>query len=146
MNKIMQESTSKKGGLHGEPTTPKPNITPVAQNDTSSITKYEDHTMFAIYAIHTELDPDINNDAIIIGDKTSHRFHGWYPTFGKAEEAVNENRTDLHEYLYNYIVIQEIPWGVGAVPEEKKWYEWSIDKDCWTPITRPKCFCHWSFM
>ena len=68
----------------------------------------------------------------LFGDKgwngvSDSRCFGYYLTKKDAIEAVVENRGDLHECLYNYIVIELLPQGIHPIPEEELWFKWIID-------------------
>lgn len=78
-----------------------------------------------IYTIHA-----------IEGLDTKHRGHtvGWFPYEEWAKEAVENSGDNLYECSYEYIVIEEYPFGTYALRKKELWYKWngkryvSIDK------------------
>jgi len=52
------------------------------------------------------------------------RCFGWYDSFEKAELAVLENRCDIHECWYHYVVIEKFNEGIHPVAFEQSWYIW----------------------
>ena len=66
----------------------------------------------------------------------SNRCFGYYDTEFKAKEAVHQNRGQMQECLYNFLVIERIGQGIHRMSEAIQWYEWRDDK--WTEISPPK--------
>lgn len=74
-----------------------------------------------------------------------HRCFGYFADKKKAIEAVEGNWGDMHECLYNHLVIEEIPEGIHAMPKNvlehkhERWYSWQGDSDTgkWTRCLRP---------
>lgn len=64
-----------------------------------------------------------------------HRTFGFYAEKRQAEIAVEENRGNMHECMYNFLVIEEIGEGVHALAENEQWYRWD---DRWVPCKKPK--------
>jgi len=65
------------------------------------------------------------------------RCFGYYPTLDDAKEAVLQNKCDLHEALYNYIVIEEIGYCIHPESTERKWFAWS-NSGCWVECEKPE--------
>ena len=42
----------------------------------------------------------------------------------------------IHECLYLYLVIEEYPEGVFALPKTEDWYEWV--HPCWIACSKPE--------
>ena len=63
------------------------------------------------------------------------RCFGYYPTLDGVVEAALQNRCNMHESLYNYLVIEEIGYGIHPDPIERKWFEW-LDK--WVECEKPE--------
>lgn len=69
------------------------------------------------------------------------RTFGHYPTQIDAEIAIEDNRCDMQECLYNYIVLEQIDYGIHAFGDNQVWFEWRdymwqrIDKPEWAKGT-----------
>ena len=70
--------------------------------------------------------------------KTMPRTFGWYSELQNALTSVEKNQGDLREYLYNYIVIEEIPEGVWGIALGEWWFKWNKKKNTFVPIRKPK--------
>lgn len=57
--------------------------------------------------------------------ETDTRTFGYEYGFNYAVEAVRENRGNMHEGWYNYLVIERIGVGVHALADEEKWFKWN---------------------
>lgn len=68
------------------------------------------------------------------------RVFGFYNTAEKAIEAVNENRCNMHEGMYEYLVIEHIEEGIHPFAENEKWFKWNYKDKCWKNCHRPKQF------
>lgn len=62
------------------------------------------------------------------------RTFGYYHEFSEADHAVQTNYLDMHEYLYKYIVIEEIEKGVHANVINKWWYQYNHETNTFEPI------------
>lgn len=60
-------------------------------------------------------------------DAGDQRVFGYYDNFQSAEDALNENRCDMHEYLYKFALVEEI--GQGIHPEVTARWFFTYDKD-----------------
>jgi hypothetical protein len=94
----------------------------------------------------------------IVGKKTlkkvpeykhlNHRTFGFYNTYNEAYEAVNENRCDMHECLYDYIIVEYIEPGIHPLVHTKEWWQWDIHFNKWIAlVNRPEEFdglCNWA--
>ena len=71
----------------------------------------------------------------------SSRCFGYYNSFEEADEAVKENRCDLHEYLYKYCLVEAITPGIHQIclVEDRHFYEFDTHKGCWEPKPEPEC-------
>lgn len=67
-----------------------------------------------------------------------HRCFGWKSTLQAAKKAVKENKCDLHECLYDYIVIEAMKEGIFPRCEREWWYKWDRDCDKFLPIEKPE--------
>ena len=82
-------------------------------------------------------------------DDRNHRTFGYYSTLDAAKQAVEKNLCDMNEFLYNYIVIEEIGEGIHPEVKSEMWWAWSRDLKCWEPLeSRPVDeyfnFCNWA--
>ena len=70
------------------------------------------------------------------------RCFGWYPSFEEAQETVENNYSDIHEYSYKYAVIEKMADGMrlGFERPEEWWYEWegSHEDGKYVKINKPK--------
>ena len=79
--------------------------------------------------------------AIATGGKAPKtRCFGFYHQKSDAFEAVKENRYNLHEYLYSFLVIEEFYEGIHSFPEKEIWFKWNMKK--WTSCDKPKWSNH----
>jgi hypothetical protein len=78
------------------------------------------------------------------------RQFGWFPTFELADEYVKNNRGDIYENRYKYVVIEEVGPGIHPMVKNEYWYEVCYTKykilfdSCSIPffeiIDKPKVF------
>ena len=71
------------------------------------------------------------------------RCFGYYLNKEEAITAVQENRCDLNEGIYNYIVIEKIGKGIHSITEEETWFEWFqtgeyLGEGHWEQIAKPQ--------
>lgn len=83
-----------------------------------------------------------------------HRCFGFSPTSNMAEDWVEANSCDMHECLYDFIVIEEMSHGIHCECTQIQWYTWDHDveeysclvPDKWVKIESPdwaKGICNW---
>jgi len=65
------------------------------------------------------------------------RTYGWYSKFGKAIEAVQDNRGELWEYCYDYIVVEEVKEGVWGLAVKEWWFKWNRRSKKYRSINKP---------
>ena len=70
------------------------------------------------------------------------RTWGYYPEYEMAATALHENRTDLHEGLYAYAIIEKIGPGICADVTEKQWFKWNKENRGYFEIDVPECAKH----
>lgn len=78
----------------------------------------------------------------------STRTFGFYNTYNEAWEAVRENRGNMEECLYDYLVIEYIEPGIHPQVHKEEWYEWDADMPLpenaghgkWMPTMKPMEF------
>lgn len=65
---------------------------------------------------------------------------GFYNLEKDALKAVVKNRCNMHEALYEFLVIEHIEEGVHPPVENEEWFRWDYKKNCWKRCRRPKQF------
>lgn len=68
------------------------------------------------------------------------RTFGFYECRDSAEIAVLKNKCNMHEGLYEFLVIEHIEEGVHPLTLSEKWYRWDYEKHHWKECRRPKQF------
>lgn len=79
----------------------------------------------------------------ILSDGSTRTF-GYFLELKEAKEAVLENRCDIHELYYGYVVIEEFEEGIHQAPKNEYWYNWRHDKGyvkCKKPDKLQDTFC-----
>ena len=66
------------------------------------------------------------------------RCFGYKETLEAAEKALNENMCDMHEYIYNYAVVEKLGPYIHPDVEEEYWFKWDHDKGGFFRIEKPK--------
>jgi hypothetical protein len=66
------------------------------------------------------------------------RCFGYSPELPQVHKWIEEKQGDLHNDLYNYIVIYEVESGIQAPATEVTWYKWDYDEGKWLEIPRPE--------
>lgn len=98
--------------------------------------------MYFVTAIcHKEHDPDQPHL------KNESRCFGYFQTSEEAIRAADDNLGDMHERLYNYLIIEEIPWGIFATVKSELWYHWNYETGHWDARFKPdfsKQIINWS--
>jgi len=64
------------------------------------------------------------------------RTFGYFQSLDEAFKSVEENRCNMQECLYNYLVIEGIKEGIHPLVEKEHWYEWTDNK--WMPCNKPE--------
>jgi hypothetical protein len=82
--------------------------------------------MFFITAIHSQT---VHCDQ---------RTFGYHTTLHKAESSVKGNVGDMHESLYDFIVIEEIKCGIHSPVVQEWWYKWNHTR--WELCEKPDQF------
>jgi hypothetical protein len=65
------------------------------------------------------------------------RTFGYFLTEKEALDAVGENQCNMHECLYNFLVIEGFPSGIHALAEREVWYQWGEAENKWVPCQKP---------
>jgi hypothetical protein len=87
--------------------------------------------MWFITSIYLEAPKDNESPA----RAETHRTFGYFSNAKEACQAVAENRCNMHECLYNYLVVENIGEGIHPLAEEEIWYKW---QDKWVPCSKPE--------
>lgn len=80
-----------------------------------------------------------------IKTKRDTRTFGYYRGFQKALQAVKDNRGNMHECLYQYLVMERIGEGIHALADDAQWFKWTGRR--WMPSLRPEWargFTNWA--
>lgn len=70
--------------------------------------------------------------------KKSSRTWGWYSNLEDAKRVCLGNRGDMGEYLYEYLLIEEVPEGGCGCPafaKQVQWYKFTYDEKAETSPT-----------
>jgi len=79
------------------------------------------------------------------GTKGGSRCFGFKETFENADQAVRENWCDIHEYTYDYVIIEEMNPGIHPNVENRWFYKFNHEDEVYVPIDEPeelKHFCN----
>jgi hypothetical protein len=63
----------------------------------------------------------------------SHTF-GFYNYYNEAYQAVKENRCDMAECLYDYIIMEYMEPGIHPDVHVKEWWQWDTETKSWQYI------------
>lgn len=66
------------------------------------------------------------------------RCFGYFDTLEEAQKAVSENRHDMHETCYHYLLIEAISVGIHPNAEKVQWYTFDVANDKWVAIPEPE--------
>lgn len=69
---------------------------------------------------------------------------GYFKSFSEAEDVVINNKTDLWETCFEYIVIEEIPEGLYQSPLLVSWYKYNKELNKYERVNQPKFASHLS--
>ena len=53
-----------------------------------------------------------------------HRCFGFYDTYNEVRRVVDQNRGNMQEGLYDYIVVEYIEPGIHPTVEVEHWWQW----------------------
>ena len=70
------------------------------------------------------------------------RTFGFKETLEEAEEALNLNVCDMHEYLYVYAVVEKLSPYIHPEVEEEYWFAWDEEKQGFFRIEKPEVAYH----
>lgn len=77
------------------------------------------------------------------GKTKDKRCWGWWPTDKQAKDSVKINDCDMHETVYNYLVIEKMPpypTGCAVIGYSKQWYKWegTYENGKWKSCDEPE--------
>lgn len=65
------------------------------------------------------------------------RTFGYFLTLQEAMKAREENRGNMMECLYNYLIIERFDPGIHSLAEEVYWAKWDDERNKWKAIDQP---------
>lgn len=71
------------------------------------------------------------------------RTFGYERTFTDAKYALNTNCYDMHEYLYDYAVVEDICDGIHPHCKDRWFFKYDSEKDGFFEIDEPAEFEHY---
>lgn len=92
---------------------------------------YQDKGIYPAYFITCCVKDGSNKDKLGFPDFGGYRTFGFYYNLEEARAALNENRCDMHECLYDYAAIEKLypkihPLCLDA--EDIEWYKFDTDR------------------
>ncbi len=87
--------------------------------------------MYFLTAMH------VSSEAGFEGVQNDDRCFGYYSDKQDAMQAADVNAADMHECLYNFLLIEKIPEGIHARAEEEVWYAWDDGLSGWVHTEKP---------
>ena len=63
----------------------------------------------------------------------------YYEDLEICKRALHENRCDIHEFLYEYAVVEYIEPGIYSRAKEIEWFQWDNEKGGFFEILKPQC-------
>lgn len=82
----------------------------------------------------------IENESGFLGfaDTGESRCWGFFSDKDHAVHVVENNLTDIHEFCYNYVVIEEYDEGIcNEKIDSRMWFKWNDDKETYVRIEEP---------
>ena len=64
------------------------------------------------------------------------RCFGFFNTYNEAYNAIENNSGDMHEYLYNYIVLEYMETGIHPYVRAVDWWKWVDSEKKWVYISK----------
>jgi len=72
------------------------------------------------------------------------RTFGYFDNLEICRRALHENWCDMHEYLYEFAVVEYIEQGIHSHAKEMAWFRWDDEKEGFFEINKPECTIHYS--
>ena len=73
----------------------------------------------------------------VVPNRRDSRSWGWYREAAAAVDALHRNHTDLHETIYDWAVVEEIPEGVCPDVLSERWFRFDRSAGGYRPAERP---------
>lgn len=80
----------------------------------------------------------IEHDFTGFADTGDSRTWGFYFNKEDAVNVVKSNLTDIREFLYDYVVIEEYDEGIGNYTWNRQWFEWDNEEGGYVEIDEPE--------
>lgn len=84
-----------------------------------------------------KLDADGYGDGLC--DTGCTRTWGFYSDVNDAINALHNNKADMHEYFYDYAIIEEYNEGICNDTSHYQWFKWDDERDGYFEIDEPRC-------
>lgn len=75
-------------------------------------------------------------------DTGAERVFGFVRSFREAKDDLNNNNCDMHEYLYNYAIVEEMKPCIHPEVINAWYFKWDEEKNGFFEIEKPKEFDH----
>lgn len=73
------------------------------------------------------------------GDVGDCRTWGFFSDKDEAINVLQHNITDVHEFFYDYAIIEEYNEGIGNSTGKFEWFKWNEGKGGYEEINEPRC-------
>lgn len=71
------------------------------------------------------------------------RCFGYFENYSDAEDSLTNNRTDLHEGIYNYGVIEKYESNLNPLALDRVFFKYNKELDLFIQIEEPRCMEHY---
>jgi hypothetical protein len=71
-----------------------------------------------------------------IRSKNDIRCFGFFNNYNDAYDAIVNNKGDLHEALYEYLVVEYIEQGIHPEIIIEKWWAWNMNMNEWIELEK----------
>ena len=68
---------------------------------------------------------------------------GYYEDLETCRRALHENWCDIHEFLYEYAVVECIAPGIYSGAKEIEWFQWDNERGGFLEIPKLQCTYGW---
>lgn len=87
----------------------------------------------------------IDEKKLSFAEKINRRTFGYFPIIEALQTVIARNEGDFHEELYDYLVCEEIPFGIHPGVTREIWYKWQsgvrspagFDQGKWVSCDKP---------
>ena len=74
---------------------------------------------------------------------TDSRTFGYFADYNECQTALHENWCDMHEFYYDYAVVEQIFEGIHPRPEKVVWVKWGDEKEGFYETEKPEWTNGW---